>query len=300
LFIDDVVRQLTDELKRTLGDERYFSLYSELWSQAGSQFASEEWPYFRVLIGDELADQLVRRLCGEPEWEVERPAELLAESLWNNLSSAISPFLDGWALAYSTSVPALAGLATPAWLDQLCSVSRAAEWFWPMTGAVVLTDRPTLIRRDGQGRLHRDDGPALAYADGFAVHAWHGLQVPAALIEDGWSVEQIMREPDVAIRRCAIERMGWEQFVTTTGLTQIDHCVDPANSGRQLRLYDAPPTLLDEPVRILLCTNVTAERDATRHTFGLVVPIDCDTALAAATWMPSPTEGEYGQPGGAT
>ncbi len=40
----------------------------------------------------------------------------------------------------------------------------------------------------------------------------------------------------------------------------------------------------DEPVRVLLCTNGTVERDGTRHRFGLTVPGSISDPIAAAGW----------------
>jgi hypothetical protein len=51
--------------------------------------------------------------------------------------------------------------------------------------------------------------------------------------------------------------------------------------------------VLDLPVRVLVCTNATTERDGSRHTFGLTIPTDCRTALSAAAWSFGLTEQQY-------
>jgi hypothetical protein len=62
--------------------------------------------------------------------------------------------------------------------------------------------------------------------------------------------------------RCAIERMGWDQFITEANLTQVGEPVaDPGNPGQLLTLHDVPTGIYDEPVRVLLCTNGTPEAD---------------------------------------
>jgi hypothetical protein len=125
------------------------------------------------------------------------------------------------------------------------------------------------------------------------MHLWHGTRVPKDLIETSWGVEKIMAERNTEIRRCAIEKMGWDQFVLASEFKLVDECPDPANPGQMLRLYDIPRKVLDLPVRALLCTNATVERDGARHTFGLTTPTDCRTALSAAAWSFDLTEGEY-------
>jgi len=134
------------------------------------------------------------------------------------------------------------------------------------------------------------DGMTLAVG-GFGLSG-----IPADLIEgDGWDVARIMREPNAEIRRCAIERLGWPQFITDAGLTQVGACVaDPGNPGQTLALYDVPQQVFDEPVRVLLCTNATVERDGERHRFGLTVPATTKDPIAAAAWSFGITAKEYG------
>jgi hypothetical protein len=147
---------------------------------------------------------------------------------------------------------------------------------WWYANLCVISDRPTVLHvewADGINRLHCEDGPAIAWADGWGIYAWHGTQVPADLIETGWDTDRILREENQEVRRCAIERMGWDWFVAEAGLKQVGVTVpDPGNPGQELALYDIPEQIYNEPVRVLLCTNGTAERDGVRRRFGLTVP----------------------------
>ena len=59
---------------------------------------------------------------------------------------------------------------------------------------------------------------------------------------------------------------------------------DPGNPGNTITLYDVPHQIFDEPVRVLLCTNGSVERDGTRRRFGLTVPARIDDPIAAAAW----------------
>jgi hypothetical protein len=153
------------------------------------------------------------------------------------------------------------------------------------------------VHRDPQSRLHNPDGPALTYADGYALHAWHGTRVPADLVTgDGWDPRRILAERNAEVRRCAIERRGWDRFVTEGGLRQVGPGqLDPGNPGQQLLLYDLPEHLRDlfhQPARILVVHNASPDRDGNRRAFGLPVPADVPDALAAAaaTFAVSPAE----------
>lgn len=164
-------------------------------------------------------------------------------------------------------------------------VARNSGWWWPFEDAVILTERPNVLKRDGQFRLHCEEGPALTYPDGFSLYQWHGTPVPASLIEEGWDLERIWREENTEVRRCAIERYGWPEFVQDSGLKQVGESVpDPANHPFELSLYDVPREIYDEPVRVLLCVNATSERDGSRHRFGLTCPASISDPIAAAAW----------------
>jgi hypothetical protein len=170
--------------------------------------------------------------------------------------------------------------------------AKAAGWWWPHKEFTMVCDRPAVLHVEqvgprgwGSHRLHCDDGPAIAWRDGYALYFWHGTPVPAGLIEGRWTTGDILREPNAEVRRCAIERMGWDQFIADAELAQVGQAVpDPGNPGHELALYEVPEQIYDEPVRVLLCTNGTVERDGTRRRFGLTVPGSIDSPLAAAAW----------------
>ncbi|MEV4312700.1 DUF6745 domain-containing protein [Actinocrispum sp. NPDC049592] len=168
-------------------------------------------------------------------------------------------------------------------------VAKSAGMWWPRRDAVVLCERPSALYRDDQYRLHRADGPALVYPDGWCVYVWHGTRVPASLILDGWPIEQIVREPNSEVRRCAVERVasveGWESLIARAGWPQVGSTVaDPGNPGQTLSLYRVPD-IYPVPVNLLLMTNGTPERDGTRRSYAETVPADLTDPVAAAAWQ---------------
>lgn len=164
----------------------------------------------------------------------------------------------------------------------------SAGWWWPHVEFVMVCDRPEIFQpaRDRSGRPHREDGPLVRWRDGRDMYYWHGVRVPADLIEGGgWTAERILRERNQEFRRCAVERIGWERFIAEGNLAQVGETVpDPGNPGGDLALYDVPYSLFAEPVRVLLCLNGTTERDGTRRRYGLTVPRHFADPVAAAAW----------------
>jgi hypothetical protein len=166
--------------------------------------------------------------------------------------------------------------------------ATTAGYWWPFADFVMVCDAPTELHVETAGgahRMHCETGPAIRWADGYGIYMWHGTQVPGDLIETGWATDRILREPNAEVRRCAIERMGWDQFIADAHLSQVGSTVpDPGNPGHHLALYDVPERIYDAAIRVLLCTNGTVERDGRRRRFGLTVPATITDPLSAAAW----------------
>ena len=177
-------------------------------------------------------------------------------------------------------------------------VAKNAGWWWCFRDFAIITDRPAELHRDQLGRLHCETGPAIRYRDGWGFYAWHGRRVPAWVVLKP-TVEAIAAETNAEVRRCAIESMGWPQFIAAAELSPVDTCADPGNPGQDLELYDVDERLWGARVRVLVCTNGTVERDGTRRTFGLTVPTDLrresgyPQALTAAAWGYKLTAARY-------
>src|SRR5579864_3030102 len=114
-------------------------------------------------------------------------------------------------------------------MQGMIAVGRSAGWWWTRRGFAVVTDRAELLhvehwpaRGEFGRRLHCADGPAIRYRDGWALHFWHGTRVPADLIETEWDTTRILREPNAEVRRCAIEKLGWDRFADQAGLSVVD------------------------------------------------------------------------------
>jgi hypothetical protein len=76
----------------------------------------------------------------------------------------------------------------PAILEASWTIARSAGLWWPFANVVFLTDRPSEIHVNAQQVLHREDGPAVVYRDGWSVYAWNGKRVPRAWIAETESV----------------------------------------------------------------------------------------------------------------
>ena len=189
------------------------------------------------------------------------------------------------------------GVQETARLSGLMRIAKSCGWWWAFDEAVVMTERPSKILMNNGRQLHAVEGPALEYPDGFGVHAWNGTRVqPSVTTGTGWSVPDILRSRNTEERRCAIERMGWDEFVLRSDMKKVADAPDPGNPGRVLELYDLPEELAsiyDNEARILLCTNGSPEPDGTFHRFGLPVPASHSDPVAAVADMYGVSRDEY-------
>jgi hypothetical protein len=163
------------------------------------------------------------------------------------------------------------------------AVLGSCHWWWPDEHVCVVSERPVALHTevagdDGEVRPHHASGPAVRYADGWAVHAWHGTQVPSWVIENP-TVERIADEVNVEVRRCAIERLGWSAYIEQAGLRLVSRAPDPGNPGSELRLYD-----VRRGTKVLLAVNGSVERDGHRRRYGLTVPAYLNDPIEAAGW----------------
>ncbi|MFW6691034.1 DUF6745 domain-containing protein [Streptomyces sp. MAR4 CNX-425] len=179
------------------------------------------------------------------------------------------------------------------------AVARSAGWWWPGDGVCVVAERPVEVHteplpgaRQGEVRLHHPRRPAVRYADGAEVYALHGTAVPRWVVEEP-TVARIHGEPNVEVRRCAIERIGWDTYIDQAGLRLLAGAPDPGNPGSELRLYRVPRRVWGAEARVLLAVNGSVEPDGRRRRYGLSVPAGIDDPVAAAGWSYGLTGAQY-------
>jgi hypothetical protein len=179
-------------------------------------------------------------------------------------------------------------------LDLWATLARSSGWWWPADRVCVVAERPAALHTEpGElPRLHHPSRHAVRFADGRGAYVWHGTPVPAWVFEDP-DVERIALESNVEIRRCAIERMGWEVYIGQSGLRLIGSAPDPGNPDSELQLYDTLPFTRARPSRLLLAVNGSVERDGHRRRYGLSVPATVDDPIAAAGWSYGLSAAQY-------
>ncbi|MBH0776045.1 hypothetical protein IT779_07065 [Nocardia sp. NEAU-351] len=163
-------------------------------------------------------------------------------------------------------------------LHEAAVIAGETGWWWPYEKVAVLSERPTELHRDEAGRLDSGAGPALAYADGFALHAWRGMPVPAEFLEDlrTLTAERIRTEENAELRRVMLEFYGYDRYLDESGARPIHR--DETGVLWRIELDG------DEDVVMVEVVNSTPEPDGTSRTYWLRVPPDTSTARAGVAW----------------
>ena len=299
---DQLSGQLPGRLQRQLWGQLRGQLQGQLWGRQGELWGrpwDQFWDQFGGQFGIQLGDQFDDQDRDEGEDQDWNEGE---DQDWDGRLYSVFPWNDAYALALYGCALLIAGRPADSRLGALSSVVAETGWLIPMRGAVIAGARPAVLHRDARGDLHNPAGVALAYPDGWGFYAWHGRRVPRWVIVAP-STEAITTENNVEVRRCAIESLGWDQFIAEAGLVPVTaghgkdltaaRVPDPGNPGQHLVLYDVPERLWGSRIRLLMCTNGTPERDGSRRRYGLTVPVHINDPVEAAAWTAGLGKHEY-------
>lgn len=247
------------------------------WSGAWASSGGELWPPVNRLVLE------IRRAIAETD-------ELLRRV---TLDAVLGQHDAAWLCVFAPDAGVvreiLSGVAETerSALGALCQVARAAGWWWPFERVALLCERPVELHLDDLGRLHRADGPAMLFADGFALQAWHGMPVPAdfgatmATLDAG----RIRSESNAELRRVMLEHFGYDRYLADSGASPIH--ADETGVLWRIALPD------DEDVLMVEVVNSTPEPDGTRRTYFLRVPPWVVRARQGVAWTFGVTEEEY-------
>lgn len=112
---------------------------------------------------------------------------------------------------------------------------ESACWWWPHRRFVMVCERPLEIHREltdpsrergwTSHQLHREDGPAVVWPDGWGVYSLHGVRVPAWVVEtpaQDLDPGCLLKEDNVEVRRELVRKIGIERVCEALNATCID------------------------------------------------------------------------------
>lgn len=160
-------------------------------------------------------------------------------------------------------------------LKQWAKIAQSVNWWTPTEKYCFISDRPRVVKFDNERRLHREDGLAVEYSDGWGTAAWHGTRVPKNWILDKKSLtaKTALTWENIEQRRAACEILGWVNVLDELNAKVIDRDEDPEIG---VLLEVEIPDIGKERFLKVQC--------GTGRTFALPVPPNMKTALAANSW----------------
>ncbi|GAA2910931.1 hypothetical protein Acy02nite_75410 [Actinoplanes cyaneus] len=257
------------------------ALGSDGWAQLSAAAGRRSWALVMDLVAGRLrlrlGEDLATDLPGDAGRAARRP---VLDAIYGQHDGA-------WLSTFDAADRLCPGAELMSGLTGLAAVARHSGWWWANERVAVLTERPRLLARDNVGRLHRGDGAALDFADGYGLWAWRGMPIPVTLAAElpALTVDRIRREENAEIRRVMLEHFGYERYLREAGASRIGS----DETGVLWRL-DLPG---DEPLVMVEVVNSTPEPDGTSRVYWLRVPPESRTAREGVAWTFGLTAEEY-------
>ncbi len=183
-----------------------------------------------VFCGSPLGNALARAALSNPDSVRNSVGASVVASVWASVRASVwastyGQHDAGWLsfYAYFREVCGLVEQTEP--LVGLFELAKSAGWALPCERICWVSERHDVVRLDAQGRLHCDNGPALHYPDGWAIHALNGVRVPEWLVETKAArldARQFAELDNAEVRREFVRKVGIERIVTELGAEVLD------------------------------------------------------------------------------
>jgi hypothetical protein len=265
-------------LHASLGVSLRDSLQVSLWDSLGASFRNN----LQVSLGASLYDSLqaslqvslgtsTASLMASLRDSFDNPRDGFGQEWWGQHDSYWIAFYLFCRDVFGIKYNAQNSFDLDLWRD----VAQSCCWWWCYQNYVIVSERPTIVRLDDREVLHSEDGPALQFLDGWAVHSWHGVRVPAQWIENRGSLTPAaaLGQRNVEQRRAACEILGWATILDGLKAKLIDRDGDPTIG--ELLEVNLPDSGRERFLRVLCGTG---------RTFAIPVPPTVQTALEANAW----------------
>ena len=154
--------------------------------------------------------ELMRKLTGEPSKDIS------SGLMFGNHDA-------NW-LGYYEYFWKVLGIKECSIIEGLVGIAENCGWWYGYDAFAIFQDRPVEIHRDAEHRLHREDGPAISYADGLKVYAIDGYRLTEQIVmkPETLTVDQINGETNGDIQSIMLDRFGWHNYIERTSAKLID------------------------------------------------------------------------------
>ena len=156
------------------------------------------------------------------------------------------------------------------------SLIKNSGWIYAFKEICYVCDRPRILSFDSQQRLHAEGSPAIQFADGFSVYAYHGVRLPekyGKVHPQQWRSEWLLSEDNAEVRRVLIQGIGYDRICQELAAVELD-------SWQEYTLLKIDNNVDVEAIYLLKMTC-----PSTGHIHVLRVPPDVESAREAIRWV---------------
>ncbi len=162
------------------------------------------------------------------------------------------------------------------------NIVQYCGWIFDYNNVCIVSNRPIKLSYDEQNNLHESNGkPAIEYADGFKVYAYHGVWIPEKYGEipsSQWKSDWLLSEENAELRRILIQSIGYNRICQELGAVELDSWQE--YTLLKIENYTEINPETSETMHLLKMTC-----SSTGFIHFLRVPPNIDSAFFAITWV---------------
>jgi hypothetical protein len=198
-----------------------------VWDSVSDSVSDSVWASVRASVWDSVSAS-VRDSVWASVWD----------SVWDSVSASVRASVRAsvsdsgygqhdanWIGFYDFLAVACGLIEQTKKLSGIHRITLNGGWWLPHKNICWIAERHTTLHRNAQGRLHKDEGPALAYPDGFAIYALNGIRMKPEYIltpAEKLSPQTVLTETNVEIRRELLRKIGIERFLAVAKHKVLD------------------------------------------------------------------------------
>jgi hypothetical protein len=134
-------------------------------------------------------------------------------------------------------------------------------FFFEKVAFVML--KPTIVKQDEQKRLHSENGPALAFADGTEIYKLHGVTFDKKwhnkIVNDKFKAKDVFAIDNLEHRRIAYDYMDKSKMRQLKNYKILDEQVD--DKGNPMKIISFTVPNVNEPLKYYNCFCPSTKRE---------------------------------------
>ncbi|MEG4033631.1 hypothetical protein QUA03_07380 [Microcoleus sp. S36b_A4] len=214
-------KQLQGYLGSQLETELQNQLPTQLEQRLYTQLKTQLWEPEQNYLAGEISSQL------PPQQVIDERSGEIRPTLGKHLSNCIQPELwgaYGSLLDFCISVLNLPHSYARNWIV-FQSIVRDCGWIYPYDKVCIVCEKPIALSADSNYRLHAEGTPAVQFADGVSIYAYHGVILPewyGRLHPHQWQSKWVLKEQNVEVRRALIQGITYDRICQELAVKELD------------------------------------------------------------------------------